>query len=145
MNAEWQTQDDQPNPVVYGLHKEPPLKLSLETRNLSDIIVVHCQGRIVYRDEAAALSRLVGEFLKSGSKVVLDLNGVRSMDSAGVGELASLQNLAQANHSALKLAGANSIVSELLELTNLDQVLDLHPSLAEALESFHEDPVYTDC
>ena len=57
------------------------MKLSLETRNRGDVIVVHCQGRIVYRDEAAALSRVVDEILKSGSKLVLELSGVTAMDS----------------------------------------------------------------
>ncbi len=69
------------------------MKLSLETRNRGDVMIVHCQGRIVYRDEAAALSRLVGEILESGGKVVLDLSGVSSIDSAGIGELASLAHL----------------------------------------------------
>ena len=50
-------------------HKESQLKLSLETRNFGDVIIVHCQGRIVYRDEAAALSRVVGEVLGQTSKL----------------------------------------------------------------------------
>ena len=69
------------------------MKLSLETRNRGDVIVVHCQGRIVYRDEAAALSRLVGEILERGSKLVLELSGVSTMDSAGIGELVLLRNV----------------------------------------------------
>jgi len=54
--------------AVFGAEKEPKLKLSLETRNRGDVIVVHCQGRIVYRDEAAALSRLVGESCNKATK-----------------------------------------------------------------------------
>jgi hypothetical protein len=57
--------------------KEPQLKLSLETRHLGDIMVVHCEGRIVYRDEAAALGRVVTEALKNTREVVLDLEGVQ--------------------------------------------------------------------
>src|ERR1700692_918279 len=67
--------------------KESTLKLSLETRNRGDVMIVHCQGRIVYRDEAASLSHVVGEVLHHGGKVVLDLGGVTSIDSAGIGEL----------------------------------------------------------
>jgi len=125
--------------------EESKLKLSLETRNRGGVVIVHCQGRIVYREEAAALSCLAGELLQSGSKVVLDLSGVTSMDSAGIGELALLQTLAQQRNSALKLAGANEIVSELLDLTNLDSVLELHPSVAAALESVDQEQVCTDC
>jgi anti-anti-sigma factor len=125
--------------------KESQLKLSIETRNQADIIIVHCQGRIVYRDEAAALSRLVSEFITANGKVILDLSGVKSIDSAGIGELAFLQSLAQAYHAELKYAGANGVVRELLHLTNLNSVLDLHPSVCDALAAFHPGTVLADC
>ena len=121
------------------------MKLSLEMRDRGDVVVVHCQGRIVYRDEAAALSRVVGEVLQDSEKLVLDLSGVSSMDSAGIGELALLQTLAQERNASLKCAGANQLVAGLLCLTNLDSVLDMHPSLDAALESFREDQVCADC
>lgn len=120
------------------------MKLSLETRNRGDVIVVHCQGRIVYRDEAAALSRLVGEILERGSKLVLELSGVSTMDSAGIGELVLLRTWAQERNAELKCAGANPIVRTLLELTNLDSVLEVHPSLEAALGSFREEQMCAD-
>jgi anti-anti-sigma factor len=126
-------------------HKESQLKLSLETRNSGDVIIVHCQGRIVYRDEAAALSRVVGEVLQQTNSVVLDLSGVSSMDSAGIGELALLQTWAQEKNASLKCAGANSLVRTLLDLTNLDSVIEVHPSLDAAIESFREEQVGADC
>jgi len=121
------------------------LKLSLETRNRGDVVIVHCHGRIVYRDEAAALSRLVGELLQHSSKVILDLSGVNSIDSAGIGDLALLQTWAQERDANLKVAGANSLVRTLLDLTNLDSVLDVHPTLESALSSFRDEQVCADC
>lgn len=121
------------------------MKLSLETRNRGDVMVVHCQGRIVYRDEAAALSRLVGDVLKNSDKVVLDLSGVSSMDSAGIGELALLQTWAQSKNADLKCAGPNPLVRSLLDLTNLDSVLEIHPTLHEALAAFQPGEVCADC
>ena len=70
------------------------MKLSLETRNRGEVIVVHCQGRIVYRDEAAEFSRVVGEIMEQARRVVLDLTGVSAMDSAGIGELVLVQTWA---------------------------------------------------
>lgn len=134
-------------PVVsaaFEIPKESKLKLSLETRNRGDVIVVQCHGRIVYRDEAVALSRLVGEILKKGSKLVLDISGVSSMDSAGIGELALLQSWARERQAELKCAGANALVQALLELTKLDSVLDVHPTLDAALEAFREEHVCAD-
>jgi len=129
----------------FAVYKEPKLKLSLETRNRGDVIIVHCQGRIVYRDEASALSCLIDELMRGGSKVVLDLSGVSSMDSAGIGELALLQTWAQERKASLKCAGANDLVSDLLDLTNLDSVLEVHPTVDAALQAFREDQVCADC
>jgi len=121
------------------------LKLTLETRNRGDVMIVHCQGRIVYRDEAAALSRLVGAVLDNGGKVVLDLGGVRSIDSAGIGELVFLHTWARSRNADLKCANPSPLVRELLDLTNLNSVLDVHPSLAEALDAFQSSEACADC
>lgn len=121
------------------------MKLSLETRNRGDVMIVHCQGRIVYRDEAAALSRLVDEVLANRGKVVLDLSGVSSIDSAGIGELAFLYTQAQSQNADLKCASPSPLVRELLDLTNLDSVLEIHPSLDEALAAFQSAEVCVDC
>lgn len=101
-------------------------------------MIVQCQGRIVYRDEAVALSRLVADVVQRTNKVVLDLGGVSSIDSAGMGELAFLQSWSQSRNVSLKCASPSPIVRELLGLTNLDQVLDIHSSVGDALASFHE-------
>ncbi len=121
------------------------MKLSLEKRNLGDVMIVHCQGRIVYRDEARTLSRMVGELLPSTEKLVIDLSGVQSIDSAGIGELVLLYTWAQEKNVNLKWAGANSLVLTLLDLTHLDRVLDVQPSIAAALDAFREEQVCADC
>jgi len=121
------------------------LKLSLETRNCGDVMIVHCQGRIVYRDESTALSRLVSDVLQNGGKVVLDLSGVSSIDSAGIGELAFLYSWARSQNADLKCASPTPFVRDLLDLTNLDSVLEIHPSVCEALAAFQPGAVCADC
>jgi anti-anti-sigma factor len=128
-------------PRAFETHKGWKLKLSLETRNRGDIVIVHCQGRIVYRDEAAELSRVVGELQQRAKKLVLDLSGVNSIDSAGIGELALLQTWSEERNGNLKFAGASPLVSDLLELTNLDSVLEVYPTVEAALASFREEQV----
>ena len=76
------------------------LKLSLETRYRGNVVIVYCQGRIVYRDEAVALSNLVGEVLENRGKIILDLSGVSSIDSAGIGELVLLHTWAQSRNAS---------------------------------------------
>jgi anti-anti-sigma factor len=146
----WQTccETEEPPLVVGGFPaqcKEPELKLSLETRNLGDVMIVHCQGRIVYRDEARSLSQVVGDVLPLTDKLVVDLSGVHGMDSAGLGELAALYTRAQESNVNVKWAGASRTVRTLLDLTHLDRVLDVQPSIEAALEAFRDEQVCADC
>ncbi len=145
MDMNWQIGEQPGIAAAFEYPKELKLKLSLETRNRGDVIIVHCQGRIVYRDEAAAMSRLVSQALQSTRKLVLDLSGVSSMDSAGIGELALMQSWAQGKNVSFKCAGPNSLVRNLLDLTNLDSVLEIHSSVDDALESFVEEQICADC
>jgi anti-sigma B factor antagonist len=139
---DWPMNEQPGTAAALKYRKEKKLKLSLEMRNNGEVIIVHCQGRIVYRDEAATLSRTVSQILQQSQKLVLDLSGVSAMDSAGIGVLALLQVLARASNVSLKIAGASPLVRTLLGLTNLDSVLEVHPSLDAALASFHEEPAH---
>ena len=145
MNIESQMWQRPVGPAAFELEKESKLKLSVEMRNRGNVIIVHCQGRIVYRDEAAALSRVVGEIPHNGTRLVLDLSGVSSMDSAGIGELVLLQTWAQERNAEMKCAGAGATVRTLLDLTNLGSVLDIHSTVDDALEAFREREVCADC
>jgi anti-sigma B factor antagonist len=114
------------------------LELILESRQSGDVTVVHCRGRMVYRDEAAAVSRAVGEALQDSREVILDLGGVQNVDSAGLGELVVAHVSAEEQGKTVKVVGANRAVSELLELTNLSYVFEVYPNLAAALDSGRE-------
>jgi anti-anti-sigma factor len=130
---------------VAKLNKGWKLKLSLEVSNHGDVVIVHCHGRIVYREEATALSQLVGEILEQGTKVVLDLSGVHSIDSAGIGELVFLHSRAQSRSADLKCAGPGPRVRQLLDLTNVCSVIEIHPTLGEAVAAFMPEEVCADC
>src|SRR6266853_1630249 len=62
-------------------------KLTLEAEHPRSAVVLHCQGRIILRSEASALSTIVTEVLPSARRMVVDLAGVDSVDSGGLGEL----------------------------------------------------------
>jgi anti-sigma B factor antagonist len=145
MESTWQTWPRQQLAGLAIQPKESKLKLSLETRRRGDVVIVYCQGRIVYRDEAAALSNLVGEVLEHGSKVVLDLSGVSTIDSAGIGELVLLHTWAQARNADLRCASPSPFVRDLLYLTRLDSFFEIHASLNDALAAFQPGEVCADC
>jgi len=113
--------------------KESKLNLSLEVRENLGLAVVYCKGRLVYRDEAAALSARVAEVLSCVRQVVLDLSGVEAIDSAGLGELVAVLNRARTDGRAVKLVAPNQRVYSLLKLFNLTSLFEIHPTVGEAI------------
>lgn len=109
------------------------MNLSLETRQLGDITIIHCEGRVVYRDEAIILSRVVKAALGDSQEVIIDLANVLDMDSAGLGEFVFLHMAAADQGRRLKLAGANSMVNELFDLTRLSSLFQTFPTVEDAL------------
>ena len=112
------------------------MKLDLETRAIDHVTVLYCRGRFTYRDEATAFSQKIAELLPSVQRLVVELSGLEAIDSAGLGELVVVHMWIRASGCSLKLAGPNPRIRELLELTNLLSVFDVHPTLDDALLAF---------
>ncbi len=114
------------------------MNLNLEIRSADDVTVVHCRGRIAYRDEAVELSGKIAGLLPYTRQLVLDLSGVEMMDSAGLGEMALMLTWARATGCSIKLAAPNQQVRHVLELTNLASVFEIHPRLEDAVLAFED-------
>ena len=113
--------------------KEDSLSLSLETSKLGEAVVLHCRGRIVFRDEVVELSRVVGRSIETNRTVILDMQGISAVDSAGLGELVALHMWAQAHNCTLKMTGLSSRIRHLFELTNLTCVFEIYATEADAI------------
>jgi len=118
--------------------KESELRLSLETRVAEDVTVICCKGRIAYRVEAAALSGEFAELAPQTRRVVIDLCGVEMIDAAGLGALISVALTAEANQCSVKLAAPGYLIRQLLELTKLTSVFEVHPTLDAAAGAFRQ-------
>ena len=72
----------QPTEFVPALIKEPKLTLRLEIREGPAVTVIHCMGRLVFREENC-FSANVLEVLSRAKQVVIDLSGVEMVDGFG--------------------------------------------------------------
>ena len=115
--------------------KEPKLRLSLETRVAEDVTVICCTGRIAYGIEAAAFSGEIAALAPRTRRVVIDLSGVEMIDAAGLGALISVALTAQASQCSVKLAAPGNLIRQLLELTKLTSVFEVHPLDAATVAS----------
>ena len=117
--------------------KEPGLRLSVESRVMEEFAVISCKGRIAYGIEAAALSGEIAELAPQTRRVVIDLSGVEMIDAAGLGELVSVAVAAQASGCSIILAAPGDFIRQLLELTKLTSVFEVHPTLEAANVASH--------
>ena len=108
------------------------MRLSLETRVAEDVTVICCKGRIAYGAEAAALSGEFADLAPQTRRVVIDLCGVEMIDAAGLGALISVALTAQASQCSVTLAAPGNFIRQLLELTKLTSVFEVHPTLDAA-------------
>ena len=69
---------------------------------------------------------------------MIDLGGVEMIDAAGLGALISVALTAQANQCSVTLAATANLIRELLELTKLTSVFEVHPTLDTATVAFRE-------
>jgi anti-sigma B factor antagonist len=122
-----------PMPSGTSERDDKKLKLTLEAGYPGSAVVLHCQGRIIFRSEARALATIVAEVLPSAGRMVIDLAGVEFIDSSGLGELVLTHMWAEAAGYTLRFASPRKAVRHLFEITNLESLLDVYASVPEAV------------
>lgn len=114
------------------------MQLQLTTRTVDGILVVNCDGRIVFGEESAELRDSVRKLLTQNNQVVLNLGGVTYIDSGGLGTLVSLYTTAHNAGGAIKLSNLTQRVGDLLQVTKLLTVFEVFDSEEQAIESFRK-------
>jgi anti-sigma B factor antagonist len=113
------------------------MQLKLTKRTVDGILAIGCNGRIVFGEESALLRDEVKRAIADGSKrIVLNLGEVSYIDSGGLGTLVALHTTALSAGASVKLANLTKRVGDLLQVTKLLTVFDVHDSEYKALESF---------
>jgi anti-anti-sigma factor len=130
-----------PLPSAARLRDDKKLKLTLEAGHSGSAVVLHCQGRMIFRSEARALSTIVAEVLPSAHRMVVDLAGIDSVDSGGLGELVLTHMWAEGAGYTLKFASPKRAVQHLFEITNLVSVFDVYGSVPEAMAAMVEEEI----
>jgi anti-sigma B factor antagonist len=106
-------------------------------RDVGEVTVIDMDGRITLGEGSALLRDLVHEMLsKNRRKIVMNLAGINYIDSTGLGELVSAYRLIKSEGGELKLLHLNKKVTDLLQITKLYTVFDVHNEESQALASF---------
>ena len=123
-----------------GRRADKILVLSIEA-TASGAVVLHCQGQVLCRSEARALSSMIMEVLPPAERMVVDLAGVQFLDSSALGELVLTHMWAEAAGYKLTFSTPTDSVQRLFESTNLVSVFDAYPTVEDALEGMQLEEV----
>jgi anti-sigma B factor antagonist len=81
------------------------------------------------------LRKLLLDSLKSASRLAVNLGEVRYIDSSGIASLVEVLMKARDSRKRLILFGLNKTVQEVLQLTRLTTVFEIHTTEEEALQA----------
>lgn len=109
----------------------------MTNREVNGVSVVALDGRIVLGEESNALRERVKALMAEGKKkVVLNMDNITFIDSAGLGTLVAAHHSVKTQGASLRLCHLGSKFQEVLQITKLLTVFDVYNSEAEAVSSF---------
>ena len=112
-------------------------QLNIKERQAGDVTIMDLDGEVRIGDSATALRSTIRNLVARGStKLLLNLAGVRYIDSSGIGELIANYTTVGRSGGQLKLLNLTEKVQDLLVITKLLTVFDVYDDESEALSSF---------
>jgi len=111
--------------------------MQMTAKHREGVTILYPKGKITIGAGDVALREAVDEALGAGaSKILINLHGVSTADSSGIGEMVSAYTTVTNKGGTLKLCELPSKVSDVLQITQLFTVFDIYESEDEAIESF---------
>jgi anti-sigma B factor antagonist len=112
------------------------MPLKIETHISGDVPILHCTGRLVFGDEAAAFRERIKNILLGTNQIVVNLSGIEYIDSGGLGTLVGTLASTRIRHGEIKLVRPVQRVAALLRRTRLHTVFKSYESDDDAVAAF---------
>ncbi len=101
-----------------------------------EITLVQLDGRLDAQTSPTVKAKLQ-ELIEDGqTKIIVDLEQVSFIDSAGLVALVSGLRLARKEDGSVVLSGVQPQAQVVFQLTMLDRIFAIHPTIKEARQSF---------
>lgn len=109
--------------------------MSSQDKPQENTVVLDIAGKVTIGHDAK-MREAIAEAVESGAQnVLLNLSGVTSLDSSGIGELVAAHASIQKAGGRLLLVELPEKVSTVLQITNLMGILELYDNVDQALEA----------
>jgi anti-sigma B factor antagonist len=110
--------------------------MKIETRNVYDVLVVDISGTLDSTSSGEAGDRIVDIAKGEHSRVLLNLEKLDYVSSAGLRVILRGAKLLQVNRGELKICGANSLVRSVLETSGFNSLIKMYGTEQEAFSAF---------
>ena len=112
--------------------------MRVEVWDEKGVRVLTCAGALVLEGGADALVRAFDKAVEDGRKwVVIDLQALEKIDSAGVGAVVACAKHAGDRGAVVKIAvPPRGLVRKVFEITHLDRAFEVFPDVRSALVTF---------
>ena len=112
-------------------------ELELKERQAGYVTILDLNGPVRMGEGSIALRDTTRRLADEGKKkILLNLGGVKYMDSSGIGELIANYTTVSRQGGQVKLLHLTDKIQDLLVITKLLTVFDAYDNEAEALNSF---------
>ena len=96
--------------------------------------MVTVSGRLVLGKDVERLETLINELLKlDRRKFVFDITALDYADSSGIGTLVACLTHIRKAGGELRMAGANARMLRLFQMTGVDSLMSMYPTVAAAI------------
>ena len=107
------------------------------SRDINGVEIVKLEGKITIGAGDQQLREVISGMVNDGkTKILLDMSGVTTIDSSGIGELVGSYTTVANRGGKLKLLHLPAKLNELLHITQLITVFEVYENEQEALASF---------
>ncbi|HKX27560.1 MAG TPA: STAS domain-containing protein [Blastocatellia bacterium] len=111
--------------------------MTITERKSGDVTILDVEGKILLGEGDVQLKRKIDELIeRQETKVLLNLANVPYMDSGGLGEIVRSYTTVKRAGGDLKLLNATKRISDLLTITKLITVFEIHEDEAAGVKSF---------
>jgi anti-anti-sigma factor len=109
--------------------------MHVAVRKAGDVVIVDMTGKLLFGVGDEILRNVVNELVaENWKKILLNLSGVSSVDSAGVGELVASQKVCERFGAKLRLLNLHERVKKSLHLGQILPLFEVYDEESVALE-----------
>lgn len=113
--------------------------MQIEERSVGDVTILDLKGKMTLGEGDELLRDKINSLIHQGQKkLLLNLEGVPYIDSAGLGEIVRTYTTVSRQGGSLKLVNLTKRITDLLSITKLLTVFETFDTEKDAISSFQK-------